>query len=259
MTGKFTRSKGEKKNKFPSLDIEMGEAEAQNTTQEPHDDEWSLRSHINLVLTSMDGFILSGPDEALLNTPYTRDELVSLVLQRSQRNQPYHHAKTISSRAHKSMMNHSGINADTSSGGEGYTQPFNHTTGAGRLISMVFCHEDLKILYPYYSKKQLLRLPVENIRNFAATFRTSLETLCFYPIFSSLIVDQKRRMYCNIRELPEEDYLQILKNRNEEPNRIHKMAVDIYTRLKNSCANDGDKFTTFSKKTIFHIQIKQIF
>ena len=251
------RSKGEKKNNFSSLDIEMGEADTQSNVQEPQDDEWSLRSHVNLVLTSMDGFILSGPDEALLNTPYTLDELVSLVLQRSQKNQPYHHAKTISSRAHKSMMNHSGIGADTSSGGEGYTQPFNHTTGTGRLISMVFCHEDLKILYPYYSKKQLLRLPVENIRNFAATFRTSLESLCFYPIFSSLIVDQKRRMYCNIRELPEEDYLQILNSRNEEPNIIHKMAVDIYTRLKNSCAKDGDKFTTFSKISLQYPDTKE--
>jgi hypothetical protein len=123
------------------------------------------------------------------------------------------------------------------------SSPFDHTTGVGRIVSMVLCHDLLAPLYPYYSKKQLIRLPIEHIACISALLRTSPASLCFYSLVAKYTQDSKGRMLSNLKELCEEDYHEICKLYPRTTDwSIEKTAVEIYRMLKDKCVENGDKF-----------------
>ncbi len=125
-------------------------------------------------------------------------------------------------------------------------QPFDHTTGIGRLVTLIFYANELRPLYRYYSRKKLMCLPAVSIKNLSQTMSASPLSLCFYPTYQDLLMDNKNIRLCLLPELSLTQYNEVCAANKSDPNPDAKLIIDIYTTVKRSAVKLGDKFISLT-------------
>ncbi len=121
-------------------------------------------------------------------------------------------------------------------------KPFDSEMKYGKLLTMIFCHETAKCLYPYYSKSKILRIPAGTLENMKAALMSTPSLFCFYGAYVLFITDSKKRLITNLPELPEEKFEDICESMNLKVSKEEKLAVYIYRLLKDECVTHGHKF-----------------
>jgi hypothetical protein len=118
------------------------------------------------------------------------------------------------------------------------TEVLGHATWFGRLVTMVLCHAELEFLYAYYSKKQILKLPISNMLTLAKMCQTKPSGMCFYAEYAKhLTVEGK--LVSNMKELSEETHDQICKKLKIECSQLERDAISLYKKIKTLYVTSG--------------------